>query len=362
MPENTYKGAEALKKRKALKKLFIYIAAELALIAVIVFIFDPFYQYHEPFFGLEKVLYDRDNQVPGTIRTFTYDSVILGSSVTENFDSAYLDEHFDSTTLKVIKASGSTADLLYYLEQVHREQEIKRVLWGVDTAALMAGADTVLYGEDIPRYLHTRAIWDDIPYLYNKEILLEKLPVMLAYSYMGVNTGGEAYNWSADKEFSAAKAMQAYSKPQTAAEAVDFSADIPLIRQNIEAIITELREHPETEYIMVFPPYSMMWWDCGYVNGVAEEYFYILGEILPALLECENATVYFYQAQKEIICDLDNYMDMIHYAPQINQYMLEAIVNGENMVTRENVPEVLDNMRETYEYIISEGIYRYYER
>ena len=53
-------------------------------------------------------------------------------------------------------------------------------------------------------------------------------------------------------------------------------------------------------------------------------------------------------------------MDMIHYSPEINQYMLDALVQGTHKVTKDNWQEVLSGMRETYEYIISEGIYRYY--
>ena len=54
-------------KRRALKRLIAVMAAEFALAAFLVWLFDPFYQYHAPFFGMEAVLNDRDNQMPGTV-------------------------------------------------------------------------------------------------------------------------------------------------------------------------------------------------------------------------------------------------------------------------------------------------------
>lgn len=351
-----------MSKRQAVKWLAILIVIQLMLVAVFVWLFDPFYQYHAPYFNLQQVLYDRDNQVAGSLRNLDYDSVLLGSSVAENFDSSFLDRTYDCKTLKVIRASGSTADLLYYMEQVHEEKDIKRIFWCMDIFALTAPTEVTLYAEEVPRYLHTDTVLDDLPYVYNKEILLMKIPLMLAYSYMDINTGGHAYDWSDDKEFSAAKAMQAYSKPAQVTENLDFSEELPAIEQNIQMVMEEIQNHPEIEYTILFPPYSMLWWDCGYVNGMGEKYFYVLETVLPKLVACDNVSVYFFQSDREIICNLDNYMDMIHYSPQINQYMLECVADGTNQVTEENLEEVQLKMRETYEYIITEGIYSYYPR
>ncbi len=353
-----------MEKKKALKRLCLLILALFFAVIIFVWLLDPFYQYHEPFFGLKKVLYDRDNQVPGTIRSFEYDAVLLGSSVAENFDSSCIDNAYDCETLKIIRSSGSVADLLYYLEQAHEEQELKRVVWCLDLFALMAPLEVTLYGEDIPRYLHTENVLDDIPYIFNKEVIFKKIPMMLAYSFMDINTGGHAYDWSADKTFDAAKAMAAYAKPadDSIVEPGDFSSDVDIIAENIQAVVLEIQTHPETEYTIMFPPYSMLWWDCGYVNGDSEKYLYVLEQVLPTLLECENATVHFFMAERDIVCNLDNYMDMIHYSPQINQYMLDGVVQGTQEVTGDKLGETLAKMQETFDYIISEGIYEYYPK
>ncbi|HKM34204.1 MAG TPA: hypothetical protein VJY54_05620 [Lachnospiraceae bacterium] len=349
-------------KKKAIKYLLGIIFIEMAVVAAITILLDPFYQYHKPSLGLQAVLNDRDNQMMGTIRNFSYDSVILGSSVAENFDSSVLDQKYDAHFLKIIRASGSTADLLYYLEEAHLRQDINRIFWNMDLFALESSTEVTLYSEDTPRYLHTTTILDDFTYLFNKQVLFEKIPLMIAYSFTEKNTDGHAYDWSEDKEFSAAKAMQAYTRPDAPLEPQSYEENKSNIAINIEMVINEINSHPDTEYTVFFPPYSLMWWDNQYMQGTAEEQFYVLGEILPALLSCENVSVYYFQSDREIVCNLDNYMDVVHYTPQMNQYMLDSIFANEYQVTVENMDETIKNMRETYDYIIREGIYLYYER
>jgi len=351
-------------KKKWLIRLLVVMVAELVLVAGIVVVFDPFYQYHKPWFGMEAVLNDRDNQVPGTLRNFEYDSVILGSSVSENFDSAYLDGLNGTETLKIIRASGSTADLLYYLEQAHEYQDLKKVFWCLDLFALNADTQVTLTDDSVPRYLHTKTALDDVTYLYNKEILFEKIPYMLACSMQGINTGGHAYDWSRGKDFSVEGAMRAYDRPDVTPDEVIEQKDLPeqeaLVRANLDMIVEEVNAHPEIAYYFIIPPYSLLWWDCAYVNGELDMRMYILETALPILSELENAQVYFFQAEEDIVCDLDNYMDMIHYSPEINQYMLECVVADENRVTMGNVRNVLENMCLFTEHIFKEEIYRYY--
>ncbi len=351
-----------MEKKKALKWLCIFIAAELAVIALITYVFDPFYQYHTPFFGIKQVLNDRDNQVVGTIRNNTYDTVILGSSMAENYDSTAIDKAYDCQTLKVIKTAGSTADLLYYMEKVHKAQDIERVFWSMDLFSLFVDTETTLYDDDVPRYLHTETILDDAQYLFNKDILFKTIPQSLALSYLGKNTGGNAYNWAEDKDFSVSGSTRFYIKSSEVIESTIPDEFLELLDANIALIEEELTNHPDVEYTVIFPPYSLLWWDSGYANGLGEQYFYTLDKILPFLLSHDNVKVYYFQDERDIVCDLSNYMDILHYSPAINQYMLDCIFADTNRVTEENWKQYVADMRATYEYIIEEGIYLYYER
>ena len=66
----------------------------LLLCVLAVVIFDPFFQYHKPLFGLKAVLTDKEYQCTGSLKTFDYDSVIAGSSVAENYNNGWFDQGF----------------------------------------------------------------------------------------------------------------------------------------------------------------------------------------------------------------------------------------------------------------------------
>jgi len=161
--------------QKAWKKLLIFIMVQVLLLVLITYVCDPFYQYHQPYLTDAQPFYDRDHQVPGSVRTSEYDSILLGSSVAENFDTSVIDAHYNCTTLKVVRASGSTADLLYYLEQVHDAQTLTHVFWCMDIFALNADTQVTLYSAETPRHLHTATILDDFTYLLNKDILFQNI-------------------------------------------------------------------------------------------------------------------------------------------------------------------------------------------
>lgn len=352
---------DGMEKKQMIKWLVIAVAGLLLAVAAVTYLFDPFYQYHGPLYG-EEVLYDRDYQMAGSVRNLDYDSVILGSSVAENFDGDFLEEQYGSEIIKIIRASGSVADLLYYLKQAHGEQDLETVFWCLDIFALTAPSEESVTADKSMKYLYTDTMLDDATYLFNKDVLLKKIPLSLAYSVLDRNVGGDAYNWAADKDFSAAGAMRAYQKPEQVAQMQECREEAKYLSRNLDLILGEIENNPHIEYIIMFPPYSQMWWDCGYVNGISHMYLQVLEETIPRLVACENVKVYFFMDEQEIICNLDNYMDMIHYAPWVNQYMLDCVVADTKRVTGDDVSAVLENMRSVYQYMIEEGIYQYYPR
>ena len=358
------KGICMLTTKKALKNFMIWIVAGFLLIGGITVLFDPFYQYHGPLPGMKTVLFERETQVIGSIRNLSYDSVLLGSSVVENCDSAYLDEVYGCKTLKVVKGSGSTADLMYYLDAAHEEKEIKHVFYGLDLFALKMPCEVTVVSQYSPKYLYTDTILDDGSYLFNKDVLFEKIPLMIAYSLTDKNTGGHAYDWSEDKIFGAAKAMEAYDGPYEALPDKDFSEEKQTIADNIQLITNEISSHPDTLYTIFLPPYSLLMWDDTCRQGELEEYCYMLEEVLPGLLAFENVEVYDLQTEETIVCNLDLYMDKVHYSPVINQYMLASMARKDPsyLLTEENWQDKLTDLRKMCEKITAKEIYRYYPK
>jgi len=343
-----------------LKKIILYIFILLLPIAAAVVIFDPFFQYHPPLPGLKAVLTDRENQCLGSLRTLNYDAVLLGSSVLENFNNRWFDSAFSVRTIKAIRGSGSTTDLLYMLNVALKKQDLKYVFYGLDTSALIADTRLTLYDEGMPVHLYTGHPFDDLPYLFNKEVLLEKIPYMIFLSLSSDFDEGESYNWMKGKNFGAEFAIRHYHrlpeiKPMYDA---DYFNENWLV--NIQAIKDVVATNPDTEFIFFFPPYSLFWWDNAYRFGMMEVYLNVAEQSVSALLEFDNVKIFYFQNDRDIILDADNYMDVVHYSDRINYMMFEAMVSGDSLLTRENYVDILLDMRNLAWDIAEKYIYVYF--
>lgn len=142
---------------------------------------------------------------------------------------------------------------------------------------------------------------------------------------------------------------------------VDFSEEISDITENLRRIKSRIAQYPNTRYRFLIPPYSMLWWDCAYVNGQRDKMLYVLERIFTELIGLENVEFYFFQDEEEIVCNLDNYMDMVHYSPKVNQYMLEQMAAGNRMVTAGDREDAIAGMRRFVDYISRERIFSYYQ-
>ena len=87
-----------------------------------------------------------------------------------------------------------------------------------------------------------------------------------------------------------------------------------------------------------------------HLEATLEEYRYLCER----LNQYENVSVFFFPAEKDIICDLNHYADYSHYHPRYNRYMAECFANGNNLVAKEfadgkHIDAFLEEMREIVE-------------
>ena len=83
-------------------------------------------------------------------------------------------------------------------------------------------------------------------------------------------------------------------------------------------------------------------------------------QAVKALLAYDNAEIYFYQDDKDIITNLDNYMDIVHFSKDINYYVYDKLSRGEERLTMENYEERLDGMYGLSQEIVEDIITDYY--
>lgn len=338
--------------KKFFKRTLILTIAVLIAFGGIIYVFDPYFKYHAPYFGLKPDINSNIYQNPGLASSFDYDSVIIGSSMTENFRVSWFDEAFNAKTMKLSYPAGRLHHYSYVLEKAYENNEIKNVFWGLDIDPLI---DTHLKDYfEMPEYMYDDKVFTDVNYVLNKSVLFEEVTSLISKNRNGeIKDIDEAYTWDDVNVFSKESTVQSYWFPETITEDVDYSYYMENARLNLGNIIPFIEENPDTQYYVFVPPYSVLFWHYRLAWKDLEDVMQVLDYSISELLKYDNVKLYYFQNDEEIICNLDNYKDYTHYSGEINKYILDSMKNGKYQVTLDNYKEELKkmyNLAKTYNY------------
>ncbi|MBQ8598065.1 MAG: SGNH/GDSL hydrolase family protein [Lachnospiraceae bacterium] len=348
--------------QKFIKQFFIGSGVLLVLCALAVVVFDPFFQYHKPLPGLKEILTEKEYQVPGTLKNFEYDSVIAGSSVAENYYNDWFNQGFDCNVVKAIRSYGATADLCYFLDMAFEHQELKYVFYNLDPSALVADLEPTYELTGSPMYLYDDNYFNDLEYVLNKDVLFERVPYLLAQSLVGDYDENDSYNWSQWKQFNSDMALGLYMRKTEIAEMKPENHYEELLRGNLKLLTDRISAHPETTFYIFVPPYSMLWWDSTYRDGDTDAYLYNMEQAMETLLGYDNVRFFYFQNDTEVITNLENYMDTLHFSQDINHYICNCLIEGSHEITEENYRETMEDMRRLAYEIPEELIAPYEDR
>ena len=343
-------------KKKLIVFLTFLITAVILTGAVTAYL-DPFMVYHAPRKAFFYTLDNQRYQNRGILKFYDYDAVIAGTSITQNFSTDQLDDLFGVTSVRV-SLSGST----YYeaAEEidiaVNSGHELKLALISLDLNHLIEDKDTLRTDLGVyPEYLSNSNPFDDVKYLFNRDVMMDYCIPMIAgwlkgdaggatemeeYNRMGIGTTG-------------ADVVLADRTGFLLPDAEDLEGltedEILLTMENLEQNVLRLaRENPDTQFIYFFPPYSMAWWGERFEEGILLKYLEAAQLAAEAMLELDNIELYFYLNARDITTDLSNYADYIHYTADVNEILLEKMAAGDvsALVTKDNYQLLFEEQRE----------------
>lgn len=368
--------------------LFVLLLSGFLALGLLVFIIDPYFQYHAPLKHFNYVIDDQLTQNPGMARNLKYDAVILGSSVTVNFDASWFNEDFNLNTIKLPYNGAYPKDYANILSQIEMsDNDLKYVFWTMDVGSFSGRTDETKY--PIQNNLYDRNPLNDVTYFINKDILHKYIimPMLTknksglynlsndsdsyaemlgssmgndssiaAGSSMGIKIYGDkinnAYSTYQDLNYNKDACFTNFTDynpnidsdkvlnivnnhvsvstlyPDTLLDENDFLANS---KANMEEnILPFIKAHPDTKFIISFPPYSILNWAIYANNGslpaLEKEYELVINE----LLQYDNVTIYFFCNDKDIIYNLDLYADALHYNRDINYFMEQEFANPES--------------------------------
>ncbi len=313
------------------------------LLAVFIFLIDPYYVFHAPFFHMTPIRTNDAHYVArGLIRNLDYDILLCGTSMCENMHTDYIDAAFGGTSIKVIQHGSYSNDLAASLEQAAETDKAKMVIMGLDSSMWKKPSEGYRI-DGIPQYLlESPNVINTVPYLFNISSLKPCLKLMKANRDGNIESmngwwriGDEAYGENSVAADWRTVTAEGYSLPEI---------DEVLAWENYNNLVDGIEACRKKHIIIKFfiPPYSV-------ADFSLYDYSHDLEvdkEIWRKLLGFDNVEIYAIQFDTELIQHFEWYRNTGHYNGLVCDIIIDDLANGEFLLTVDNIDKQTDIFKE----------------
>ncbi len=326
-------------------------------------LFDPFFHYHAPFEQQRYTIRKSDERYcnDGIARNFSYNAMITGTSMSENFKPSELDQLFGVTSVKVPFSGASYLEIDQFIKRaIEYQPDLKLIVRNLDLGYIWNDKDYWGY-EGYPDYLYDDNVWNDVQYIFNKDtLLLHSIPVALQTILNEPSTTMDEYaSWNDLNTFGKDVVLSQYNRREEIAPSQAFTdKDREHIRAMIEQnVLQTVAENPDIQFYLFFPQNSIIYWDSLHREGTLERQIAALELAANMMLEYDNIHLYSFVSDFETVCDLNNYKDHAHYNEKTNSKILQCMKNEEFLLTKENCNEYFQSVYSFYTEYDYESIF-----
>jgi hypothetical protein len=338
-------------------RVLLTVAGVAAMIFCLNLYVDPFQIYHKSFLSGKGLNENQRYQNAGLINQYLadpaqdYDSIMVGTSMSQNFTGEMANKTLGwHKTMRLFMPGAVGKEQMAVLRHALDTQKAKHVLLELHPFLYQDAyqqqkqveLDLNLY---FPAYLYNGEVRDDLPYLFNKEVLKASLrairnnstgnltPETIGYWANEANVASDhaAFNTPENieriKSATAGFALKAWSEDERKALHYPVISDILLP-------VLDHYCNSGTEIILFIPPWPRYRYQKS--AKVTSRSLYMLQPMLESISKCPNISLYDFDLL-DLAGDLDNYSDEQHYLPKVNQELLEHIANHEDQLTLENI-------------------------
>ncbi|MGD8192331.1 hypothetical protein ACQCN2_20360 [Brevibacillus ginsengisoli] len=331
------------------------LATTLGLLVLLVglnYVVDPLQFFHKAY--MKPDFSDQQRyQNPGIAKNYDYNTIIIGTSMTENFLPSYVNEKLGVQAVK-LSMSGSTAmEQRIMINHAVRTGKVKTILWGVDYFSLRGDPNRVRqeFGE-FPYYLYDQNPWNDLKYLVNLDTSQQAL------HWIGIQAGvaqpaNPSLNllntWESPDLFGRENVMNEWNKLKEGGSFKPSEYEMKQVQKNMDNnLLSVIKAHPDVQFVLYYPPYSILQHRYFYDKDPSffENELYVKKYLFEQVGKQPNVKIYDFQQEQKITFDLNNYKDLAHHSRKVNEWIIDQIAQDKYRVTKKTLPVYLDQLRE----------------
>lgn len=294
---------------------------------------DPLFQYHKPWFGLEPYIVTPNYQSSGIAKTFDFDNVALGNSLSENFVVSDLDAALGGETVKFTSSGTFVFDWTYLLDILaDRDNQPKKILINMDPNFFVKESkrDSTPFQE----FLCDSNYLNDVEYLFNftltKNYTFRSIEANINNSLPDYD---RLFMWDGGDACGKEIALKNYYIDKEKGE----WGNCIYTDSNLELLKKYITEMENTEFIFFCSPFSVLFWYDIIERNLFSEYKEAYEKCFRFMSQFDNVSVYFWTdtEMQGIVSDLENYTDAYHYGAHINKEILERIKSNEGLLSKD---------------------------
>ena len=298
--------------------------------------------------------YSDDTRVQnaGLIRSQSFDTAFMGTSLAIHFRQSDIDRALGTRSLKLAMTGSNSRQQGFVLEQAI-DRGAKRVIWAMDDFIFVDAADIEtdpylsvdLYrgtAKGIASYLFSAAMAKESLFALLRSVPPLQEPLTRAAPYLPVKFAladvDDIYALPRDfdiaRDYNANKALASFayitapSRSRFLGEGYGYDAMIRHFEQDAASLITR---HPDVAFDIYFPPYSVLQFVA--MRDASPETLKIVMDltavIAQRLTKLPNVRLHDFRAIKAVTHDLANYGDVIHHSPVVDAQVLSWLASGE---------------------------------
>jgi pimeloyl-ACP methyl ester carboxylesterase len=157
----------------------------------------------------------------------------------------------------------SAAEIRTMLGTVFAAREPRRIIVVLDFNAFAGGPDDRQDSAGpLPAYLYDRNPLNDLPYLLSSTVLRKSIAILAGRSGEAFGTDANApWYWADRMRFGRAEVLRGLDPEHINARFRQPARTLPGMRRSFERnILPMLEAHPQTQFDLVWPPYSTFVW------------------------------------------------------------------------------------------------------
>lgn len=295
----------------------------LLILGLVVFYTDPWQQ-----FRYNNKYYNGDQRILniGLAKNYKYKTAVIGTSTSENFLKEDVDVYFKTNSVNLSIAGATALEQRNLLEVIINNKNVENIIYGLDFFSYNR-LEKRIEQTDYTKFRNVHK------YLFNINVLRDTAKIIIQ-KLLNKNDEDWIYKkhfWGDKFKYSEESTLSFNLKTQSGRQNLGILKEIKLgynyeiMKENFDEFLKMVDKNKNINYIIYLPPYSVLYWYELEKYDSLKEILKFKKYIYDKTKNLKNILIYDFQDREDIISNLNNYKDSVHYGYFINKKIIEEL-------------------------------------